>query len=114
LLNLRPFDLGSFPFPIFLWLRPTFLARLRIESWCGSLVLLAIGTRPNEALLQLAGILDGGVALAALSGDWQLSDLDQVIGQQLTPGGQHGRDVSVAQLALHMALQLLDHQLGIG
>jgi len=104
----------ALPFPIFLGVRPTFLARFRIESWCGSLVLLAIGTRPNEALLQLAGILDGGVALTALSGDGQLPDLDQVIGQKLTPGGQHGRDVGVAQLALHMALQLLDYQLGIG
>lgn len=57
-------------------LKLTLLARLRIESWCRSLVLLAVGSRPYEAVLQLAGILDGGVALAALSGDGKLSYLD--------------------------------------
>lgn len=65
-------------------------------------------------MLQLAGILDVGLALAALATDGQLTHLVQIVGQQLSPGRQHGSDVIVTQLALHMSLQLLDHQLSVG
>lgn len=92
----------------------TFLTSLSIESGSGALVLLAVRSGADKALLQLAGILDGRFALTAPSGDRELGHLDQVVGQKLAPGGQHGSDVLVPQLALHMALQLLNHQLGVG
>lgn len=92
----------------------TFVTRLGIESRSGALVLLAVRSGPDKALLQLAGILDGRVALAALAGDRELGHLDQVVGQKLAPGGQHGSDVLVSQLGLDVALQLLNNQLGVG
>lgn len=87
------------------------------KGWHAALVLLARRSRAHVALVQFlgGGALAGPcLVLAALVVELRRGDLDQVVGQQFTPSGQHGGDVRVLSLRVDGVLEHVDNILSLG
>lgn len=81
-----------------------------LVRWHGSFVLFALIAGSHVALIDLLGRRDARLVVATVDVREGRRDLNQIVGQQLTPGRQHGCDVRMWLAGIDSVLQHLDHR----